>query len=284
MNLVETIKAQQRSWLKDRGVTFDERGYTSRISDNLLTLSEAGRSELSAGLGNEFGRPHRPGKIAAPWSSSALAINFFESWRALDIRPLAAALEVSGPFNGLRFEVQFATGFGAMPAHLDVVLNGAPAGSVVIESKFLEPFKGGRRGTLRKKISRTYLKRQPDPRWHGLHELRGLATAIADGRETFYRLDAPQLIKHVVALRRTGQPFELLHLWYCPPGFVQQTQQMEAELDTFRRAAAPDGLRFRSLTYQELFARLRAAAAEHATYLDYLSARYFSSSIGALGT
>jgi hypothetical protein len=277
MNVVDAIRVQQTSWLKDRGVAFDGRGYTSTISDNLLVLSAEGQRELAAGRGNELGNAQRPGKIAAPWSSAALAINFFESWRGLDKRPLAEALEVRGGLSDLRFEATFSTGFGAIPAHLDVVFDGASTSTdrIAIESKFLEPFAGGVRGTLRKTISRAYLAERAKPRWHGLHALREFAEAIVEGKAMFYRLDAPQLIKHAVALQRAGKPFELVHLWYCPPGFPRQTERMESEIDMFREVIGRDGVRFRSLTYHDLFARVCTTAPEHTAYRDYLLSRYF---------
>src|SRR5690606_31179365 len=78
-------------------------------------------------------------------------------------------------------------------------------------------------------------------------------------RAVFRRLDAPQLIKHAIALTRAGGSFELLHLWYRPAGAATPAAEMDRELDVFGRAAEHDGVRFRPMTYQELFERTRAS-------------------------
>jgi hypothetical protein len=51
-------------------IAVDERGYTCTMPDNLLTLSEAARRQLSQSSVNEFGQAQGPGKLAAPWSST----------------------------------------------------------------------------------------------------------------------------------------------------------------------------------------------------------------------
>lgn len=275
MRLSERIRDQQQRWLHSRGAAVDERGYARRIEDNVFAFSDAARRELSNGRGRELGRPDRPGKLAAPWSSSALAINFFEPWREGDKRVLADALGAPGAYTRLRLEHWMATGFGPSPANLDVSLADEAGALIAIESKFLEPFSGGVRGTLRDTISDTYLKERNRDLWFDLAHLRALAKAIRDGARDFRRLDAPQLIKHAIALTRAGQPFELLHLWYRPADASQEVVEMEQELDVFSAAAAADRIRFRSITYQQVFERLRASEGADRAHVAYLADRYF---------
>lgn len=278
MPLFKILKQQQRDWLAARGVCFEEaRGYTATIDANLHTgLSDAARGELDDGRGQELGTPDRPGKIAAPWSSTALVVNVFDFWRGRDLQPLAAALDAPRPFAGLRQEATFSTGFGKTPAHLDVVLEGAPL--LAIESKFLEPYQSGDHGKSYKAFSPVYLDDRTRARWLGMDNLRALALAIVDGRRQFRWLDAPQLMKHALGLRREERPFELLLLWYSPREVTDQAAVKERELAVLREAMVADGVAFRSLTYQELYARLRlhAGPLPHAAdYLAYLGGRYF---------
>ena len=285
IHISEEIRRTQASWLHDRPgipVSFDERGYTTSVDQNLFApLGAPARQELTRGNGGELGSEARPGKLAAPWSSAALAINFFEYWRGLDATPLAKALALDEPIESLTLEAQFATGFARTPtwaqANLDALLDMASS-SLAIESKFGEPYYA----TKQEPFAPTYLQAGEDPRWNGLDHLRSLAHAIADGTIRFAHLDTAQLIKHAIALQRhelrqsPRRRFELLLLWYCPPGDHVATRVMRDEVARLGVAMTADGVRFRAETYQDVFGRLRSATRGHHKYLDYLGSRYFS--------
>lgn len=279
MTLFKILKQQQRDWLvAHAGATLDEaRGYTTTIDANLRAcLSDAARRELGAGKGQELGTPDRPGKIAAPWSSTALVVNVFDFWRDRDLQPLATALGTSRPFTGLQQEAKFSTGFGNTPAHLDVVLDGERL--LAIESKFLESFEAGDSGKSYKDFKPVYLDDRTRERWFGMNRLRALAQSIVDGHRLFRWLDAPQLMKHALGLRRSGRPFELLLLWHRPREAARQAAEKERELAVLQEAMIADGVDFRALTYREMFARLRVQAGDlpdAAPYLWYLQDRYF---------
>jgi hypothetical protein len=273
MDWAKKIRIVQAEWLKaNRRVNLDDRGYTANVAGNLYILSPGARDEYRKGNGYEFGIAARPGKLAAPWSSSALVVNVFDDWRGRDLRPLARALGFDQEFTCLRFEAKFSTGFGG-PANVDVVLEGAHR--LAIEGKFCEPFEGGSRGKPRNSISRTYLKPENLARWQGLNALRELAGAVHGRRREYRRVDAPQLIKHTIALTRTKLPFELLHLWFSPGPDTTEAQEAAKELGDLGAAMQRDGVRFRSLTYQELFQRLKAEVLVGSPYIAYLQSRYF---------
>jgi len=66
--------------------------------------------------------------------------------------------------------------------------------------------------------------------------------------------------------------FRLLYLWYRWPG--EAADRHAAELERFR-AAVGDEVVFEARAYQEVFAVLRRAGSEHASYIRYLEGRYF---------
>jgi hypothetical protein len=82
-----------------------------------------------------------------------------------------------------------------------------------------------------------------------------------------------QLLKHMLALARTGQQWTLCCLWYEVPGGSAETYR--SELRTFAAQLGDDATHFQAVTHQELFARMQhAAGAEHAEYIAYLHDRY----------
>lgn len=278
MNIFEKLKQQQRDWLKAHaGADFDDRGYMTTLDANLRGgLSDAARREIDAADGQELGNSERPGKLAAPWSSSALVVNVFDFWRGRDLRPLAAALGIERAFTSLQLEVRLATGFSSRKANLDVLLEADVP--LAIEAKFTEPFQGGPKGSIKKTISPTYLHARNAGKWHGLDHLRSLALAISERAHTFRRLDVPQLLKHTVALRRLRREFELLLLWYSPGEDTDEAREMKCELAVLHKAMSADQVAFRALTYQALFQGLRVHAGslpDAADYLSYLGGRYF---------
>jgi len=219
--------------------------------------------------------------MAAPHSSSALAVNVFDYWRKRsEVGQLAKALGYGRQFLELRFERRYATGFGSTPANIDVVLSDGQGKLVAIESKFAEPFAGGITGKPRT-LPGAYVAKtdRARARWVKLPGCLKLSEGIVGGSETFARLDAPQLLKHALGLTRAAAEvvdFELVLLWYAPPQNppYAEAQQMTNEIERFASRIAGD-IRFRAITYQELFARLSKTATSHPAYIQYLRDRYF---------
>jgi hypothetical protein len=266
--------ARQAAWLR-RDCELSENDYAPTIERNAPYLTSAGRAELLQASGSELSaRAGALPKFCAPWSSSALVANVFDYWRGRDLVPLVRALDAP-PHTSYSLEHKLETGFSRAPANLDVAIFGADAPLVAIEAKFLEPFGSAERGTPKDNIQPVYLDSRRIADWNGLIALRGLAERIAGGDILFRRLDAPQLIKHSLALRRRRAPFELLFIWFTPPADRAETTEMRSEIEQFANAARADQVAFRSLTYQDLYGRLLIEARGHTDYLAYLGSRYF---------
>ena len=141
---------------------------------------------------------------------------------------------------------------------------------MAVESKFTEPY-GGHARPLRP----AYL--DVAELWQGLGQCRTLAAEMVKGDAAFERLDAAQLIKHILALRNKYGPRGciLLYLWYDECGDEAQLQREET--DRFAATATADGVRFMSMTYQSLIPALaQRLGAAHKECLDYLVGRYLA--------
>jgi hypothetical protein len=67
--------------------------------------------------------------------------------------------------------------------------------------------------------------------------------------------------------------FRLLYLWCHVPGRAGTKHEDEAK--QFADVVAPDGIAFRTITYQEVILTLaRRQRNEHPAYVDYLAERY----------
>jgi hypothetical protein len=83
------------------------------------------------------------------------------------------------------------------------------------------------------------------------------------------------LIKHILGLRSKFRKdrFRLLYLWYDvlgEEGFIHRK-----EIEAFKVIAGADGIKFHSLSYQELIVRLaKECGPEHKQYIRYITGRY----------
>ena len=270
-NVVDIIKARQRAWAQRQQHTLDTDGYCGRADDNVFQgLSEAARGDLTRGGGGELGAQGARGKFQATHSSSALACNWFDYWRERDFGVLSEALGVPAPFVTLRLEAHVPTGMRGADANLDVLLTTADGWLFAIESKFTEPYAAV---TAKNFLKPQYFS-QNRSRWTdvGLAGCQAAAERLRMGEHDYTILDVAQLLKHMLALGRTGNRWTLCCLWYEVPGPAADAHR--AELETFAAQIGSDAAHFRALTYQELFARMEPLAAEHAGYLEYLRDRY----------
>ncbi len=104
---------------------------------------------------------------------------------------------------------------------------------------------------------------------------------ILDKKVVFKHFDAPQILKHILYLKTKYKDdnieFKLILLWYKHKD-AEENEKIKEEMDEFQRYIKEDGIDFKIMTYQELFAKLEKACGttdEHKEYLDYLRERYF---------
>ena len=97
---------------------------------------------------------------------------------------------------------------------------------------------------------------------------------MGSGEKLFRHFDAAQLLKHALGLAtQAGDKFALLYVFYDWP--CAEAEVHRAEVQDFASLVGSE-VRFRALTYQELYRRLNAqAGAADGEYLAYLGRRYF---------
>lgn len=266
------IKRRQQAWAQRNGRALDKDGYCACADDNLFPrLSDAARGDFERGGGGELGTLGGRGKIQATHSSSALACNWFDYWRDRDVGVLSKAFGVPNPFVSLLLEKHVPTGMRGADANLDVLLTTADGSLFGIESKFTEPYTPS---TSKSMLKPQYFA-QDRSRWTelGLPGCQRVAERLRIGKHDFTVLDVAQLLKHMLALARTGKQWTLCCLWYEVPGPVADAHR--TDLRTFAAQIGTDANHFMARTYQELFVRMETVVAvEGAPYMAYLRDRY----------
>jgi hypothetical protein len=239
------------------GAVRDEHGYTVRLEDNLLPGITRGEIEeaFGAGAGQEL-----EGKMRAPWSSSALAVNSFAPWqRDPALLTLAGISEFTGT---LAFEAKCPNGVSRIPPHLDVLLERG-AEIVGVESKcteFLAP------KTARVAAAYFALAEKGDQR------ARSRWFAALAELASFRLLDAYQLIKHYLGLSLTYQsrPLTLVYIYWEPSNAdsLPLFDQHRAEVDRFGQLVGDDSsCHFEALSYGQHWRELDDLA-EKPAWLD----------------
>ena len=280
MDAEREIRRAQQYWARSKGISCTSRGYVRGVEANLWRpLSAQARQSFERGAGSELS-----GHMKALHSSSALAVNFFDYWTGRDKTPILSALGI-GPEDGtsLDFEAQFPTGLGGTPPHLDVAITHSTNFVVAVEAKFTEHMKRSTRG--KSNFTMAYF-----PKSSGLWTDAGLpacqalaqdlwAEELRGGRQRFEYLDSRQLLKHALGLAtQQGNRFSLHYLYYDWPG--DRLGAHGREVDSFDEWMG-DEIRFKALTYQEVFERLKDSGQAGSDYLDYLETRYFARTVHA---
>ena len=289
MTAQETILAEQRKRVTARrwSDSGEYQDYLAEYTANFIhEPNDEIKAEYNQGAGSEIPteydsakqRGYRlnrgkvvPAKMQAIHSSSALVCNAFAYWADQQDRvPLQQALGCADVITDMAFEAKKPTGLGGIPPHLDVVFtcNGRVH---AVESKFSEQYQE------KKKIvmgSKSY-----DPTlWatFGLTKCAELVKDINTGKMDgiFRYLSANQLLKHILGLWNTdGAGFELIYLWYEVPG-TSDSDRHKAEVEIFKGRIGNE-VNFRSITYQQLFAAIKAqCGGRHQDYFDRFSRRY----------
>lgn len=270
------LREGQRRWAQARGIKASQAGYVDEAKDNLFDqMHPETAREFGRGSGGELRRSNRgrPPKFLALHSSSALACNVFDYWRARDLSSLQAALELSEPITKLAFEAQFSTGLRGEPPNLDVALTHPSGRITALECKFTEPFSSRRKSPAFKP------KYFPDgvPVWqqYGLSRLAVLADRMQRGKASYSYLDAAQLMKHALGLQvQTHGQFMLVYIYMG--GTTEGDVRHAEEIADFEGNVGAD-IAFTSITYDTLVSRMASlVGTEHKRYFDYLVARYLA--------
>ena len=286
MNGHKYIISKQSAWARNNGLDLIgskvNRGrpmYTRNLDHNLFqSLLPDVRHSFAAGDGSELGSAGLPGKMQAIHSSSALGVNVFQYWKSISAVPvIAAACGLCRRGSQVACDLQFEekcpidTRFGFHP-NIDVVIHNKPESKikrVAIECKFSEAYGGHKHGGLKEK----YL--DCGNIWNDIPNLRAFAQRISPDDAEFHYLHPAQLIKHILAMKRQFglHGFRLLYLWYNVPG--KEGKQHHDEVTEFTAVARKDGIKFHSLTYQELLITLsNTLRSDHNDYVGYLTERY----------
>jgi hypothetical protein len=286
MNGYQYILAKQTEWAKNKGldligskVNRGRPSYTTSLDYNLFQpLLPDVRTSFETGDGGELGSSGLPGKMQAIHSSSALGVNVFQYWKSISAVPVIAAAcglcrkgsEVS---CDIRFEEKYPINdsFGFHP-NIDVVIHNKPEAKIkrfAIECKFSEAYGAHKHGGLKQK----YL--DCGDIWDDIPNMLAFAQRISPDDNEFKHLHPAQLIKHILGMKRQfGQGgFRLLYLWYDVLG--EQGKRHQDEVAEFGKVTKGDGIKFHSLTYQELITKLaNQLRSEHQEYIRYLTERY----------
>lgn len=313
---IDLILVQQQEWAKDKtlvsgkiidGEESKDKNYLETIEDNLFPIDETKglRPEnikaYNKGGGSETKTiTHRP-KMSALHSSSALVVNLFQYWQNQEINktPLLIALGLVNDNDKvgdvkIKFEeklqikyVKFGT------PNLDVMIEFGDK-IIAIESKFTEPYIN--ESDKNSKMQDSYIEKES--LWRGIPHIEKLANAIhaqnyqienckikesIDNLRKTKRLDAAQLIKHILGLRTDNEKISkdkkitLLYLWYDVPS-TEEAKEHQEEIEAFASIAKADGINFRHITYQKVIENLNKEEDKNIEnfkeYRNYLEERY----------
>ncbi len=278
----------QFEWARRRGVQLGppasnprrkKFGYVKTLEENLFEpISARVKQQFIAGAGGELEPPHgETGNMYAVYSSSALCVNLFHPWSAADpSRPpnssnsVGLLLQACGlpsiPVASIDFEVpQIVNPEFHTPPHLDVQIsfNQGEWKCAGIEAKFCEPYAARKHFGL----NPCYLSEKA--LWRDWPNVLAFAEKLSPSDHTHLYLNAPQLLIHLLGLRRHAkEKFVLLYLWFDVPR-TEQADRHRQEIASFGEILRTDGIAFVSRTYQDVFQflRNRASQSAHTTYL-----------------
>lgn len=286
MNGYQYIVSKQTEWANNREIklvgskiTRGRQCYTIDLDGNLFQpLLPDVRQAFQNGDGGELGNSGMPGKMRAVHSSSALGVNIFQYWKSISNVPaIATACGLCKKGSEVSCDIHFEEkypindGFGFHP-NIDAVIHNKPGSKFkrfAIECKFSEAYGAHKHGGLKEK----YL--DCDGIWNDIPSLREFSERISPDDDEFKHLHPTQLVKHILGMKRQFGPngFRLLYLWYDVLG--EDGKRHRDEVAEFASVAKKDGIRFHSITYQELISKLAKDFRDsHGDYIQYLTERY----------
>jgi hypothetical protein len=286
MNGYKYILSKQTAWAINSGIHLigskGKRGqpaYTNELDQNLFQpILPDVRESFASGDGGELGSTKFPGKMQAVHSSSALGVNVFQYWKSIKAVPVIASQcglcrSDSQVSSDIHFEEKYpiSDSFGYHP-NIDVVIHNKSSAKIkrfAVECKFSEAYGAYRHGGLKAKYFGL------DNLWSDIPNLMRFSKSISPDDNHFEHLHPAQLVKHILGLKRQfGKAgFRLLYLWYDVLG--DQGKRHRDEVSMFTAVTKSDGIKFHSITYQELIIKLaNKFRMEHPDYIRYLTDRY----------
>jgi hypothetical protein len=261
-------------------ITKGRLAYTESLGENLFEpiLPET-RTEIEKGDGGELkGDSTHSAKMCAVHSSSAIGVNVLQYWKNKNIPDIAYALGLCRKDNKSANEIHFerkykiSSKFQFDPNIDSVILNSESdkIKAFGIECKFSEAYSSRNHSGLKER----YLTEITE-QWKDIPNLLDFAKTISPEDKSFNHLHPAQLIKHILGLKKEyGKTrFRLLYLWYDVLG--EDGCKHRTEIAEFARIAKLDNVKFHSISYQELIAKLKKDYYKgNENYIDYLTDRY----------
>lgn len=291
---MKIILDKQKEWAENKGLLYDKNAYLDCYQSNLfMLLDEADIKSFKEGKGNELeDKNGEKAKMKSLISSSALCVNFFLYLKQNGLLPsFLRTIKINHVSVVIgEFEKQLRTGASNAKANLDFYIE-CNDRVIGIESKFTEHYNkdhGPLKQSYLNKNTKWQLKDKYSKFFPELAEWINNKWKIGEyyykkksytGRlSPFEYLDVAQLIKHLFALNNdVKRPYTLLYIYYYTP--CEETDKHEEELKEFRSILKKDNIRFISVSYQSIFAKLKEALRIHTDYLNYMESRYFSNEI-----
>ena len=287
MNVHEYILTKQIQWALNQNIELigskgnhGRKAYTSKLRANLFEpLSSDVRKSFEGGDGNEIKEsPDGPAKMQAVHSSSALSVNIFQFWQTIrKVSLIAAACGLCRKGNTTSQKLVFEDKYPIhqkfkYPPNIDVVIHNSDKATVkrfAIECKFSEAYGGRKHSGLSKRYKNL------DYIWNDIPATYDFAKTICPNDTKFRYFHPAQLVKHILGLKRkfAKEGFRLLYLWYDVLG--EEGSVHRKEIEAFSEVVKSDGVKFHSLSYQELIVKLsNEYRSEHEKYIRYISDRY----------
>jgi hypothetical protein len=235
--------------LADTGAAMTANGYARTFDDTLLasfspSTKQAIRNDLTGKGGSELvGSGNRSPKFHAAHSSAALAANAFGPFLVE-----RAGIPLAGEtFVGeTHLEVECPTGLRGTPPTLDCLVDGEHV--LAVESKCTEPF-----ATHHAYFSPAYAAAMESvhPTWRAEYQ------RLVEDPHRYRHLDAAQLVKHYLGLRRCFDDREVtLAYLYWEPANASELASCSihaAELAELRKRVGDPAVRFVGMSYRELW-------------------------------
>ena len=268
---------QQKRWAERRELDLDEEGYTSKIEENLFgSPSPETRSDLERARASGIstltaecaeGAGGKPGEFQRVHSTAALVCNVFDYWRARGVEEIAGLCRADPGCEELSFSQDQPTGIEGLSSWSDVLFAGDSAPPTALVASFCEPYAGRPESRLPASVEKPGV-------WGALADCRDLALGLRANPGRFRMLPVRRLLEQSLGLtaRYGVRGFRLLYLWYEVPGQLARLQHRE--VDRFRMRVGGE-VAFEACTWQQLFRAIESRREAHASYVDYLSSRYF---------